>query len=94
MADSTTHSDDHGTELRSQQSSAAIDARLRQRSMDTRASVKLGDGIARWVITVGGLMVIVAVLGIMVFLFRVVMPLLARARSWAACATSLAPNRR
>ncbi len=76
MADSTTHSDDHGTELRSQQSSAAIDARLRQRSMDTRASVKLGDGIARWVITVGGLMVIVAVLGIMVFLFRVVMPLL------------------
>ncbi len=75
MADST-HSDDHGTELRSQQSSDAIAARLRQRSMETRTSVKLGENIARWVITVGGLMVIVAVLGIMVFLFRVVMPML------------------
>ncbi|MGY6411387.1 MAG: ABC transporter permease subunit [Alkalilacustris sp.] len=75
MADAT-HSDDHGTELRSQQSSDAIAARLRQRSMETRASVKLGESVARWVITVGGLMVIVAVLGIMVFLFRVVMPML------------------
>ncbi len=75
MAD-TPHSDDHGTELRSQQSSEAIAARLRQRSIETRASVRLGETIARWVITVGGLMVIVAVLGIMVFLFRVVLPML------------------
>jgi len=71
------HSDDYGTELHNQQSAAAIESRLRQRSMDTRTSVKLGENVAKWVITVGGLMVIVAVLGIMVFLFRVVMPLLA-----------------
>ncbi|MGY6704409.1 ABC transporter permease subunit [Roseinatronobacter sp.] len=49
----------------------------RQRRMTTRTSVKLGENIAQGVITVGGLMVIVAVLGIMVFLFRVVMPLMA-----------------
>ena len=49
----------------------------RKRRMTTRTSVKLGENIARGVITVGGLMVIVAVLGIMVFLFRVVMPLMA-----------------
>ncbi len=77
MAGTTRHSDDHGTELKSQQSAAAIEARLRQRDLSTRASVKLGENLAKWVITVGGLMVIVAVLGIMVFLFRVVMPLLA-----------------
>jgi phosphate transport system permease protein len=40
-------------------------------------SVIWGEKIAGGVITVGGLMVIVAVLGIMVFLFRVVMPLMA-----------------
>lgn len=80
MADTTRtdiHSDDYETELKNQQSAAAIEARLRQRSMDTRASVKVGENVAKWVITVGGLMVIVAVLGIMVFLFRVVMPMLA-----------------
>ncbi len=49
----------------------------RQRRMTTRTSVKLGENIAQGVITVGGLMVIVAVLGIMVFLIRVVMPLMA-----------------
>lgn len=49
----------------------------RQRRMTTRTSVKLGENAAKWIITVGGLMVIVAVLGIMVFLFRVVLPLLA-----------------
>ncbi len=80
MADTTrtdAHSEDYGTELKNQQSAAAIENRLRQRSMDTRTSVKLGENVARWVITVGGLLVIVAVLGIMVFLFRVVMPMLA-----------------
>ncbi len=44
--------------------------------MSTRRSVIWGEKIAGAVITVGGLLVIVAVLGIMVFLFRVVMPLL------------------
>jgi phosphate transport system permease protein len=50
--------------------------RRRVRSMDTRRSVVWGERIARWVITFGGLMVIVAVMGIMAFLIRVVMPLL------------------
>ena len=48
----------------------------RQRRMTTRASVKIGEKLAGGIITVGGLMVIVAVLGIMVFLFRVVVPLM------------------
>ena len=56
---------------------AAIKARLRQRSMDTRQSVIWGERIAKSVITTGGLMVIVAVLGIMVFLVQVVLPLMA-----------------
>jgi phosphate transport system permease protein len=47
-----------------------------ERDKGTRRSVILGEKIARGVITVGGLMVIVAVLGIMVFLFRVVLPLM------------------
>lgn len=55
--------------------SAAREERRRLRSMETRRSVVWGEKIAGGVITVGGLMVIVAVLGIMVFLFRVVMPL-------------------
>jgi len=50
--------------------------RRRKRSMDTRLSVVWGERIASGVITVGGLMVIVAVFGIMIFLFRVVAPLL------------------
>ncbi|WP_217649532.1 ABC transporter permease subunit [Natronohydrobacter thiooxidans] len=52
-------------------------ASARKRRMTTRASVKIGERVAGGVITVGGLMVIVAVLGIMVFLFRVVAPLMA-----------------
>jgi phosphate transport system permease protein len=55
---------------------AARAERRRIRSMDTRRSVVWGEWLARWVITVGGLLVIVAVLGIMVFLIRVVVPLL------------------
>ena len=51
-------------------------ARVLERSKETRASVIYGESIAKWVITVGGLMVIIAVIGIMVFLFRVVMPLM------------------
>ena len=50
--------------------------RRRRRSMDTRRSVIWGEKIAVGLITAGGLMVIVAVFGIMVFLFRVVAPLL------------------
>jgi phosphate transport system permease protein len=44
--------------------------------METRASVKYGEAIARSLITVGGLMVIVAVVAIVVYLFSVVLPLL------------------
>jgi phosphate transport system permease protein len=57
-------------------SAQALSDRRRKRSMDTRKSVIWAERIASSVIKVGGLMVIVAVLGIMVFLFRVVMPLI------------------
>jgi phosphate transport system permease protein len=50
-------------------------AKRRQRSHETRKSVLIVDRIADWTITVGGLLVIVAVLGIMVFLAQVVVPL-------------------
>jgi phosphate transport system permease protein len=50
-------------------------ARAHERSKETRASVIYGDRIAKWIISVGGLMVIVAVAGIMVFLVQVVVPL-------------------
>jgi hypothetical protein len=60
----------------SEHSAAARRARKRLRSLDTRRSVIWGEKIAGGVITVGGLMVIFAVLGIMIFLFRVVMPLM------------------
>lgn len=45
--------------------------------MTTRTSVVLGEKLAKGIITGGGLLVIFAVLGIMVFLFRVVVPLMA-----------------
>jgi phosphate transport system permease protein len=48
----------------------------RRRRMTTRKSVVWGEKLASGIITVGGLMVIIAVLGIMVFLFRVVLPLM------------------
>ncbi|WP_209426908.1 ABC transporter permease subunit [Pararhodobacter sp. SW119] len=67
MPDSTTPSE---------HSAAARTERKRLRSLDTKRSVIWGERIAGAVITVGGLMVIFAVLGIMVFLFRVVMPLM------------------
>lgn len=54
----------------------SLSERRRKRSMDTRKSVIWAEKVAKWVITVGGLLVIVAVLAIMVFLFRVVMPLI------------------
>jgi phosphate transport system permease protein len=57
-------------------SAARRSARAHERTKETRASVIYGERIAKWVITVGGLMVIVAVIGIMVFLFQVVMPLM------------------
>lgn len=53
-----------------------LDVRRKRRSMDTRKSVVYAEKFAGIVITVGGLLVIVAVLGIMVFLFRVAMPLI------------------
>lgn len=49
---------------------------MRQRDLTTRSSVMLTESIAKWTITIGGLLVIVAVLGIMVFLFKTVAPLI------------------
>jgi phosphate transport system permease protein len=57
----------------SQSVAHAITARRRDRS--TRASVLVGERVARWVISVGGLLVIFAVIGIMLFLVSVVIPL-------------------
>jgi len=50
--------------------------RIVVRAKETHWSVVYGESIARSIITVGGLMVIVAVLGIMVYLFSVVAPML------------------
>lgn len=49
---------------------------MRQRDLTTRSSVRLTESVAKWTITIGGLLVIVAVLGIMVFLFKTVAPLI------------------
>ncbi|MBF0268611.1 MAG: ABC transporter permease subunit [Alphaproteobacteria bacterium] len=46
-----------------------------KRDKSTKASVLLTDKIADWTITIGGLFVILAVAGIMVFLVQVVVPL-------------------
>ncbi|HEY8351944.1 MAG TPA: hypothetical protein VIK87_05325, partial [Sphingomonadales bacterium] len=46
-----------------------------RRDRTTRRSVILLDRLADWTITIGGLGVIAAVLGIMVFLVNVVVPL-------------------
>ena len=51
-------------------------AQARRRRMDTRASVKYGEIIARTTISAGGLLVIVAVIAIVAYLFSVVLPLL------------------
>ena len=50
-------------------------SRQRVRSRVTRRSVLISDAIANWVIRIGGLGVILAVFGIMVFLVDVVRPL-------------------
>lgn len=55
-------------------------ARSHERAKETRASVIYGERIAKWVITIGGLLVILAVIGIMVFLFQVVLPLMGGGR--------------
>ncbi|MDX2145712.1 MAG: ABC transporter permease subunit [Rhodospirillaceae bacterium] len=47
----------------------------RRRSMTTPRSVIIADRIADWVIRIGGLAVILAVFGIMIFLAQVVVPL-------------------
>jgi phosphate transport system permease protein len=49
----------------------------KRRDKSTKRSVILVDRIADWSITVGGLLVILAVVGIMVFLIEVVVPLFA-----------------
>jgi len=74
----------------SQQSAGAIAARVQARSMETRRWVKLSESLARWIITAGGLLVIVAVLGIMVFLFQVVVPLLGGGQTLAQVRYELA----
>ena len=48
---------------------------LPRRRKETRRSVIVADRVADWTITVGGLLVIVAVFGIMAFLAQVVVPL-------------------
>lgn len=57
----------------SQGDARALAARRRDRS--TRPSVLVGERVARWVISIGGLLVIFAVIGIMLFLVSVVIPL-------------------
>jgi phosphate transport system permease protein len=54
---------------------ASLPGRVNRRNKATRRSVLLGDRIAGLTITIGGLMVIVAVIGIVVFLVRVAAPL-------------------
>jgi phosphate transport system permease protein len=51
-----------------------------RRSMKTPKSVLIADKVADWVIRIGGLAVILAVFGIMVFLAQVVVPLFTGAR--------------
>ena len=53
---------------------------VRRQNRTTRRSVKIIDQVANWSITIGGLMVIVAVATIMVFLIQVVIPLFTGAR--------------
>jgi phosphate transport system permease protein len=55
--------------------SAGTQQKPGERKRETRKSVLVADRVADWTITVGGLMVIVAVFGIMVFLAQVVVPL-------------------
>lgn len=75
MSQADTPIDRPATVVDSQASEALADRR-QKRSMQTRGSVVWAEKIAASVITVGGLLVIVAVFGIMIFLFRVVMPLI------------------
>ena len=49
-----------------------------RRDKSTRKSVLLGDKVANWTITIGGLLVIVAVVTIMLFLIYVTLPLAGR----------------
>src|SRR5262249_27868754 len=46
-----------------------------RRSRKTRRSVLIADRAADWIIRIGGILVIVAVLGIMAYLIQVVVPL-------------------
>ncbi len=65
--------------------------RVTARDKETRASVVYGERIAKWVITVGGLLVILAVIGIMVFLLQVVAPLMSRGEVTAERSFVLTP---
>jgi phosphate transport system permease protein len=68
--------------------------RRQKRSMDTRKSVVYAERLAGMIISVGGLLVIVAVLGIMVFLFRVAMPLIGGGEQVGSTSYSLQTNQR
>jgi phosphate transport system permease protein len=61
-------------------SAAARPAQVRRPPRATRRSVLIVDRLANWTITVGGLLVIVAVATIMLFLVQVVVPLFTGAR--------------
>jgi phosphate transport system permease protein len=84
---------EHGSDQQQrQQSESAVLARRRDRS--TRKSVLLIDKVAAASITVGGLLVILAVVGIMVFLVEVVLPLTGGARPLGHDAYVVSPPKR
>jgi phosphate transport system permease protein len=64
-----------GRQSAGEEAAARRSARIVERKKETRSSVVYGERIARWLITVGGLLVIVAVVAIVVFLFQVAVPL-------------------
>src|SRR5437867_1698281 len=59
----------------------ATDVASPRRSRKTRRSVLIVDRAADWTIRIGGIFVIVAVLGIMAYLFQVVVPLFTGGRA-------------
>lgn len=72
-------------------SPAQTSGRVVERKRETRRSVLIMDKVADWTIRVGGLLVIVAVFGIMVFLAQVVVPLFTGGSVLAKHERSLGP---
>ncbi len=75
-----------------ERSAARRVARTHVRDKQTRLSVVYGELVAKWGITVGGLLVIIAVVGIMVFLVRVAVPLFAPGEMQRTLTHSLTPQ--